>query len=68
MQRLEVSCAVRRIYTSLGAIGLKPYSSKSGERGNHSFGRDLLSYVDNTNIKETKKIICRGKPGGLRGL
>ena len=23
MQRLEVSCAVRRIYTSLGAIGLK---------------------------------------------
>ena len=25
MQRLEVSCAVRRIYTSLGAKGLKPY-------------------------------------------
>ena len=23
MQRLEVSCAVRRIYTSLGAKGLK---------------------------------------------
>ena len=25
MQRLEVSCAVRRIYTSLGAKGLMPY-------------------------------------------
>ena len=24
MQRLEVSCAVRRVYTSLGAEGLKP--------------------------------------------
>ena len=25
MQRLGVSCAVRRIYTSLGAKGLKPH-------------------------------------------
>ena len=31
MQRLEVSCAVRRIYTSLGAKGLSYLSVKEGE-------------------------------------
>ena len=30
MQRLEVSCAVRRIYTSLGAKGLKVKYQEEG--------------------------------------
>ena len=31
MQRLEVSCAIRRIYTSLGAKGLSENELKAGK-------------------------------------
>ena len=42
MQRLEVSCTVRRIYTSLGAKGLKTFVIN-----NITEGKDLTDvYVD----------------------
>ena len=48
MQRLEVSCAVRRIYTSLGAKGLNLNIRKTIKMNR---AKTFLFYRANKNIK-----------------